>query len=105
MLVSEPLESLSATKLLSTKEAVFFIIGYCPGVSCIQTKKILRKEFNIDLTIQGVHKVLSELAQKSMILKNSSSYYANIEWIEQTKKNLNTIKERTISKEELIVIV
>ena len=105
MLITQTLEGLSATKIISTKEAIFFIIGYCPGVSCTQAKKILRKKFNLDLSTQGVYKVLSELIENKMVSKNELGYYANLNWVEQTKRALEEIQERTNSKEELVLIV
>ena len=70
---------------LSTKDAIISILGLRWPLAVKQIHRIAVQEYAVSASYQAVHKMLVQLVEEGLILKNESGYSLNPDWIKKIK--------------------
>ncbi|HNV01138.1 MAG TPA: hypothetical protein PKK60_01780 [archaeon] len=89
----------------SVREQVISLIGFQPGLSCIQLTKIINSLREKKVTNQAVFHLLNELAIDGVLLKKDKKYFVNLEWISKLKNAISEIEEKSILSHEQTIIL
>jgi len=89
-------------KKSSTKSFIIRIVLLVENININQIKSMLKKDFNKNISYQAIRKVLLELIESEVIIKNdNNTYRINKVWVLQLKEAINII-EKTVSKQKKI---
>lgn len=80
---------------VSVRNQVISLIGFQPGLSCIQLTKIINSFREKKVTNQAVFHLLNELAIEGVLLKKEKKYFVNLEWISKLKNTISEIEEKS----------
>lgn len=72
-------------KNLSTKDAIISILGTRWPLSLKQMFQIAKKEYAVSATYQAVHKMLNQLIEEGVLVRNNEGYLLNHDWIKKIK--------------------
>ncbi len=89
-----PFSSQLSFSIMPTREAVICLIGFYPGLSCVQLSRLIQRAKTKRISVQCVFKVLSSLLSEGVLTKSARKYFINEEWIRDSKKFLEEFEER-----------
>lgn len=89
-----PFSSRLSFSSMPTREAVICLIGFYPGLSCVQLSKLIHRAKAKRISVQCVFKVLSCLLSEGVLIKSGRKYFINEDWIIDSKKFLEEFEER-----------
>ncbi|MBI2597906.1 MAG: hypothetical protein HYW50_01790 [Candidatus Diapherotrites archaeon] len=69
----------------STKDKIVLILGQEFPLTAKQIFNRLKKEFNANLSYQAAHKLLHQLTEEKVLLREEKNYSLNKQWIKQVK--------------------
>ncbi len=89
----------------SVREQIVSLIGFQPGLSCIQLTKIINSFREKKVTNQAVFHLLNELYADGVLLKKDRKYFVNREWISKLKNTICEIEEKLSGSQEQVIIL
>ncbi len=70
----------------STKDSVILLLSHEFPLSANQVYSRLRKQFALSVSYQAVHKVLTQLLEEKVLVKEGKNYFLSKQWISSIKK-------------------
>ncbi len=90
----------------SLKDRVILLLGNNASLNLKQIHSFLAKESGKSVSNQAVHKLLTELSTKGVVLKNEKKYSLNHKWVDNTKKFFEHVeKDNNAKRKEILATV
>jgi hypothetical protein len=89
----------------SVREQVISLIGFQPGLSCIQLTKIINSIREKKVTNQAIFHLLLELSTEGILLKKEKKYFVSLDWISKLKIAISEIEEKSSSSIDQTIIL
>ena len=103
--IKAPFSSSLTSSSPSTRDALVSIVGFQPGLSCAQITRVVRKTRSTDISQQAIFKLLNQMVEEGVIIKEERRYALNQTWITKAKTFLTQIEERTAKAETTPLIL
>ena len=89
----------------STRESLISIVGFHRGMNCSQLTKLVCKARNNQITQQAVFKILKELVEDNILIKDEKRYSVNLNWVREMQKTLKEMEHNCTKREDGKVIL
>jgi len=89
----------------STRESLISFLAHYPGLSCKQLAVLVEKSKNENISPQAVYKVLNQLVEERVLIKNERRYFLDETWICSGKKFFEEVAKKQDSCAEAIMLV
>ncbi len=89
----------------SPRDQIISLIGFQPGLSCIQLTKIINSFREKKVTNQAIFHLLYELSSEGVLLKKEKKYFVNSIWLSKLKDTISQIEEKSFSENNSTIIL
>ena len=81
----------------SNKNKVLEILSINPDISAKKIYNQLKSKYGINITYQGVHKLLNELVEDKVLEKNEREYKINLPWLDNIQLHSSNLRKKVIN--------
>ena len=89
--LAAPVDPLPAGRF-RTREAVLEILSRTWPLGVLAIHSALRHEYGLKVTYQAVHKTVSSLRMRQVLVRWGRGYAINLAWVERVEERLKTLK-------------
>ena len=84
--------------MISTKEAIVFLLSVRFPLTAKQLSVLLRKQHGLSVSYQAVHKALTQLVSEGVLKKTKQHYQLSEAWIKKKKSEIGAIEAKYFQK-------